>query len=288
MAQRNDRKIVEDFLFRYFRRYARLPPHISSQRKLKEISGVNVEEVFTFLSERIAAPSTNTNVRDEFDGIIWPALVRTVAYTFSKFNANAETKRHYRRFQKGLLRSHDSIVSFNYDTVAENSLTKAWHYAGINGPGGIPVYKPHGSVNWCINPTGTIGIDDNPAVPLIVAPTHLKFTGLQQNQGASKVGYLDQHSQLRLVWEQMESQLQQAKALAFIGYSFPEADLYFSSVLRSVLSRMSKGVLIIIVNPDAWAICQRLASRFAIPIQNFRLFFELKSFVQMKRADLIA
>lgn len=136
MAQRNDRKIVEDFLFRYFRRYARLPPHISSQRKLKEISGVNVEEVFTFLSERIAAPSTNTNVRDEFDGIIWPALVRTVAYTFSKFNANAETKRHYRRFQKGLLRSHDSIVSFNYDTVAENSLTKAWHYAGINGPGG--------------------------------------------------------------------------------------------------------------------------------------------------------
>jgi hypothetical protein len=83
----------------------------------------------------------------------------------------------------------------------------------------------------------------------------------------------------------MESQMKQAKALVFIGYSFPVADLYFSSLLRSVLAERTKAPGIVLVNPDAVAISQRLRARFAIddPVR----LFDLRQFIGMTRQQIL-
>jgi hypothetical protein len=72
----------------------------------------------------------------------------------------------------------------------------------------------------------------------------------------------------------------------FIGYSFPVADLYFSSLLRSVLAERGRSPAIIVVNPDAVAIAGRIASRFAV--SGVTRLFDLRQLVGMKRKDILS
>jgi hypothetical protein len=83
----------------------------------------------------------------------------------------------------------------------------------------------------------------------------------------------------------MEREMRQAKVLVFIGYSFPVADLYFSSVLRSVLAARDATPAVVIVNPDAVAIRDRLLARF--PIETALVYFDLSMFLQINRNQLL-
>jgi len=79
--------------------------------------------------------------------------------------------------------------------------------------------------------------------------------------------------------------MREAKALVFIGYSFPVADLYFSSILRSVLADRDGAPAVAIVNPDAVAIGERLRERFAL--ERIDLHFDVRNFVQDSRKNLL-
>jgi hypothetical protein len=83
----------------------------------------------------------------------------------------------------------------------------------------------------------------------------------------------------------MEREMREAKALVFIGYSFPVADLYFSSILRSVLADRDGAPAVAIVNPDAVAIGERLRERFAL--ERIDLHFDVRNFVQDSRKNLL-
>jgi hypothetical protein len=83
----------------------------------------------------------------------------------------------------------------------------------------------------------------------------------------------------------MEREMREAKALVFIGYSFPVADLYFSSILRSVLADRDGAPAIAIVNPDAVAIAERLRERFAL--ERIDIHFDVRNFVQDSRKNLL-
>ena len=82
-------------------------------------------------------------------------------------------------------------MSFNYDVVFEYSLPYCcvWHYAGVddtNKSRPLPILKPHGSINW-EEVDGEISVEDDPqsfpTMPIIVAPTHLKFIGTGESAG---------------------------------------------------------------------------------------------------------
>jgi len=79
--------------------------------------------------------------------------------------------------------------------------------------------------------------------------------------------------------------MREAKALVFIGYSFPAADLYFSSILRSVLADRDGAPAVAIVNPDAVAIGERLRQRFALG--RIDLHFDIRNFVEGSRKNLL-
>ena len=57
------RKQIESFLFRYFSSYRKVPSRSKPMERRQLLNGIDVEEVFTFLSERARAPSTSSQLR---------------------------------------------------------------------------------------------------------------------------------------------------------------------------------------------------------------------------------
>lgn len=248
------------------------------------LKDVDVEEVFTFLSERARAPASSVSLRT-YANRVWTALLEEFGHVFGRFDASQATRRVYRLLAKNYVRSRDTIVSFNYDTVFERSLrANSWYYDEVgNNNQGLRVLKPHGSINW--QDGETITVNSNPTRCVVVAPTHLKFVQTQGKQDSSTLGYLDRSEQISLIWARMEQEMRQAKALVFIGYSFPVADLYFSSVLRSVLADRGSAPGLVIVNPDAVSIRTRLVNRF--PLSSVVLRYDLGNFVQSNRNQIL-
>lgn len=282
---KKNRRRIESFLFRYFKGYARMPARVKSSSRRAMLGDVNVEEVFTFLSERARAPSTSSGLRRESIKI-WAALISELPRVFGRFKSNADTRAIYKKLSKNFVRARDTIVSFNYDTVFEDSLPskRRWHYEGVvKRRKSVGVLKPHGSINW--QDSDPINITDSPDRALVVAPTHLKFVQSNAEQPQDTVGYLDHSPGIKRVWESMEREMREAKALVFIGYSFPVADLYFSSILRSVLADRDGAPAVAIVNPDAVAIGERLRERFAL--ERIDLHFDVRNFVQDSRKNLL-
>lgn len=220
-------------------------------------------------------------------------MVSEIGNVFGRFGANTKTRSTYHGLLEAHIRRFDAVVSFNYDTVFEDSLpaSENWAYEGVQRTeNALPVLKPHGSVNWQYNiETQCIEVNDHTQKSVVVAPTHLKFVSItSQDSGKAKQadGYLDQCDQIQDIWSSMEEQMKAARALVFIGYSFPIADLYFSSVLRSVLADRDTTPDVVIVNPDAVAISERLTKRFSL--DKVVRYFDLAQFVQASRDDVIS
>lgn len=306
---KNNRKDIESFLFRYFLGYSKAPGKLKASKRRRLLKPIDVEEVFTFLSERTHAPRTSPQFQ-AYTKKIWDALVTEIGEVFSRFEPNGTTKRVFRAFERNHVRAHDTIVSFNYDIVFERSLARLWYYECIDlhhRPRSRRILKPHGSINWNEDKgkISSYGVNDGyPEVPVVVAPTHLKFIGRGEapeerdadsnevhtngvNDGPIReIGYLNQSRQIADVWGAMEGAMRAARSFVFIGYSFPPSDLYFSSVLRSVLATRDEQPQIVIVNPDAMAIRSRLSSRFSIPAGRIRTFQDIQSFNQVNRKQI--
>jgi len=296
---RYNRFEIEGFLFRYFLNYGKTPSRATAIARRKLLKPINVEEVFTFLSERNTAPGVTPQLRARTKKV-WRALIEEVGSVFSRFLPNRATRKTYKDFRKKHVRSHDTIVSFNYDTIFEHSLPTSfrWYYGAIDETHrshALRVLKPHGSVNWQEIEGGITNKKKNfPRQPTIVAPTHLKFVGLgnqieeSENDDERLVGYLNQSPQISEVWRLMENEMKEAKAWVFVGYSFPPSDLYFSSVLRSTIANRKSEPLIVIVNPDSMAISMRLQSRFMVSADKIKTYSDLQTFNQITRHQLLS
>jgi SIR2-like domain len=303
-----NRDTIESFLFRYFLGYKKKPSRTKAVERRKKLKSIDVEEVFTFLSERNHAPRTSQQFQ-LYTKQVWEALVEEIGQVFSRFKPNTKTRKVYKELRKQHIRSHDTVVSFNYDVIFEDSVPNNfhWYYEAIDDQhsyNAFRILKPHGSINWEEKEAdGQIEVKDFVDAPIIIAPTHLKFIGTGKNDPKenndsdesdksnpalqTRIGYLNQSQQIADVWGAMEREMRSAKALVFIGYSFPPSDLYFSSVLRSVLTIRKKLPHVVIVNPDAMAIRARLHSRFSIPLNQIRTFSDLQTFNQISRERLM-
>lgn len=284
------RSRIESFLFRYFMGYRKVPSRSTPAERRRMLNAIDVEEVFTFLSERARAPSTTPQLRT-YAKEVWLDLVAEVGNVFRHFQANVQTRQIYRSLLKNHVRSYDAVVSFNYDTVFEDSLPKSypWAYEGIEDVKGcLPVLKPHGSVNWAMSESNSIIRTSAPARCVVVAPTHLKFIARsdEEQRAPEYAGYLDQATQIQQVWAALEREMKESRALVFIGYSFPVADLYFSSLLRSVLATRDSAPGVVIVNPDAVSLAERISRRFTIG--KLVRYFDMSQFVQASRANVFS
>lgn len=182
---------------------------------------------------------------------------------------------HHRNLAKIILRKNADVISFNWETLLEDSLveTKEWSY--IDGytvsfeevvnqndandtivDSKFKVLKPHGSINWYINKES-----NEQALRLIVPLSRDKrrstvtelleksrtfgnntfcFSCIQQ---PGKSGFID-----KKIHEQIIEKLEKAEKIIIIGFSFNPNDKDVKSEFSDINYR--KGVVVEYVNPD--------------------------------------
>jgi hypothetical protein len=97
----DNRNNIESFLFRYFLGYGKAPGRSNSAARRKMLNGIDVEEVFTFLSERNHAPRTSIQFQ-AYTKKVWEVLLVEIGQVFTRFRPNVDTRRVFRSF----LRNH--------------------------------------------------------------------------------------------------------------------------------------------------------------------------------------
>ncbi len=140
-----------------------------------------------------------------------------------------------------------AIISFDWDALIEQSLQKAhvpWSYSSFFVDG-VPVLKPHGSINWSkhveqglraedpvwrpIRPGSTLSFYERDPVsdPFRNGPNYdlryMIFPGDHQKDLTGKGS--------SLIWHEIEEALRESERVVFIGYSLPIYDTDFSSQL---------------------------------------------------------
>lgn len=168
------------------------------------------------------------------------------------------------------LRNEDTVISFNYDVLIDEALTrlstgiwKAYPGYGISISAGadewsaarkrgafasknyLRLLKPHGSLHWSLQdaeakrlelrgePYGAEAVRDN-----IIPPTWDKA--------------ILQEWPWKPIWKQASQMLQRTRCLIVIGYSVPQTDLTSQALIRSSLSNGNLR-LIVVANPDPLA-----------------------------------
>ena len=154
------------------------------------------------------------------------------------------------------LTDEDTILTFNYDTLIEESFGRdtVWTPRGGYGDGvhGITAHwckrwfkdreipslqkstvrllKLHGSINWTTYKTGHVKLKDRPFVVRAGWEEKVSILPPGWNKKINIHPY-------KLLWKEARLRLEQCQTLIIIGYSLPEADLLakalFSEVVRS-------------------------------------------------------
>ena len=150
------------------------------------------------------------------------------------------------------------VVSFNWDILVERSLSEAdvhWSYSSATQ--GIPVIKPHGSINWSsfaqnknlsnsysgwapTAPGSTLSFD---------ATDPLKNPDLQEINSDLRYCLFpgdpdlpQTHSDLDLLWSDVEAVIARSDRIVFMGYSLPAYDTFAAQQLAHLCA--SKEVIV--------------------------------------------
>ena len=189
---------------------------------------------------------------------------RALAFEASRFLRNVrgeddERWKPYRDWAKSLSPEHDSIVTFNYDTLLE-TLGKPFHVVmppSMAGPDGVvpdrtvpngtvPVFKLHGSADWETDESFSLrcvrnknAVDQN--VPLAIAAP-----------GRSKASISG--SLFKPIWDEAKVKLREAAEVVVIGYSFPKTDALARMTLLDSIAGDSSNARVrratLVLGPD--------------------------------------
>jgi len=163
------------------------------------------------------------------------------------------------------VRAGDTLITFNYDTVVEESMPNDVHWTPRDGYGvdasgithnwakswlgdhkldstarsKVELLKLHGSVNWVLYRTGKVRLKPRPYVvrSRMGKPTFDKAAVLPPgwHKRVNKNPY-------RALWRKARLRLEKCAAIAVIGYSLPETDLIAHALfLEASRMRESRG-----------------------------------------------
>ncbi len=192
----------------------------------------------------------------------------------------AQPNKFHESLARRALRSAQlSIVTTNYDVCVERALNGAYRYGGIEdlSQDTTSVLKLHGSLNWfaCSSCDEVVaaGLEDIEALtrarlfPVVSQCPECNATAphLIVPPVGNKIA---EHPVLLEVRQQTESALRRAPVVAFVGYSFSEADEYvLKMVSRAVAASATK---IIVFDTDVESV-QRLAAFLAAHARGYDL-----------------
>ena len=253
----------------------------------------DIEELLTALSvneELLPVLEAGGEFNEESVRTARSRLLRQIAEWFHQIHNERTPQKEalLHKFWERHAREATVIISFNWDYELDRKLfndepTRANYGLNGNRRKGRPVLlKPHGSLNWYLEPSAQ-HLSDNRTealyrvsgdgedesvyrflpwraqksksereyVPWIVPPTHFKRF---------------RHPMLRELWDTSVRALSTAKRVYFLGYSQPEADWHSRYILRCGFYNQENGAphngtrrkatgqaSVIVVNPDPGA-----------------------------------
>lgn len=157
-----------------------------------------------------------------------------------------------------------SFVSFNYDLCLENKLKEAGisffypNFTDDMGTNGVPIFKPHGSLNWWHGYDGFVRLKEDWCQPIMIKENsyHLEnsprsFSKYQpaiipldilKEELFNEVGQQRLHDHFMRISMEVGKAVERADKIIIIGYSFPSADAHVRWLMRAGTRGMfSKG-----------------------------------------------
>ena len=271
---------------------------------------INIEEVFTFLDIGERMYPKGSRYQKGF------RICRRCLEQFITTSLTVKSEGfHCEHLMKILfeLKPADSIISFNWDTIADFTLQRTGRpiYRGYldlmkSEPLRVTDFtmrgvllKLHGSLNWmvCSNPRCSVhgkirlGVKgrklqdfmdlytcpkcgNKNCTPFIVPPTSNKL--------------IKQGSFLHKLWLIARNKLPRTKRIIFIGYSFPTTDFYSEWLFRQIYFLQEYRPEIVVVNPEMKKKDSALARRYRSLFKGCRIavFGKLEEFIEVSR-DLL-
>jgi len=183
-----------------------------------------------------------------------------VAYSFKKEISNICNKRHDFTLINELkeLGRGDALISFNWDTLAENIVMKMLEESLIQSPDPdsskyIQLIKPHGSLSWVHKKDGTVifkegskprlnpmtenDVDEDEAEPLVLGAVPVKSEIIEEVQRGDHIKVFTTISDQ---WRETIRVISQADEVVVLGYSFPNEDTYGRFLLREAVRNRPK------------------------------------------------
>jgi len=212
-------------------------------------------------------------------------FTRAVDTLLRKAHGTEACKHHMKLL--GKMRSADTVVTFNYDLVAERALKKlpempdfgSWIYGFASKPENaenVPaLYKLHGSVNWVYeDDSETFNVRQEDWSDFDGEPGYRSHSGF-----AIMLPYWDkkvEEQPWNRIWERAAARLKKSSRLIVWGYSLPLTDLKASELMRLSLGR---GCLedVCVIDPSGEV---RTRWRAMFPKQRFWPYDDIEEFLE--------
>ena len=274
----------------------------------EEWRGINVEDVFSFVDIGAKMYSRGTIYQRGFERSR-AALIDFIVMMLMVRSDGQHCELLMQLILK--LKSSDSIISFNYDTISDFTLqcVKAPQYRTYATlmSGRLPrvkdyegsgvLLKLHGSVNWRQCPNSKCRFHRVPHIPF--KNKSKKLPGLMTGSfdECLSCGHkrpepaiippmttksIDKHNFYNRLWNIARVQLPRFDKIIFIGYSFPPNDAYTEWLFRQLRFVKRKPAQIIVVNPEATRRRHPVALRYASIFRGFHIEYhhDFETFVK--------
>lgn len=270
--------------------------------------GINVEEVLSFVDIGSRMYSRGATYQKGFS-IARSSLIQFIVMMLMTRTDGQHCELLMELFLS--LRPRDSIISFNYDTLADHTLqrVKKSHfraYANLMS-GKFPrvrdyasrgiLLKLHGSVNWRVCTNRQCRYYKRPYIPFTTKKRVLPRIfggGFGDCLGCGEKRHetaiippmteksLDRHDFFHRLWLIARAQLPRFDRIVFVGYSFPSNDAYSDWLFRQLRFIDQKRPQIIVVNPEALKSRNPVRQRYVSLFRGFDIDFygTLASFVE--------
>ena len=172
-----------------------------------------------------------------------------------------ETALAYKNFATWLgMKRKSGIISLNWDLQAELLLTQAnlsWSYSAGSG---VPIIKPHGSINWRTHVRKGLSAE-YPHWELLGPDSKLSYDSIKPLSNPDPDGinrnlnyfllpgdpdHPETDKDVKWLWSEANRLISMAEIIVFIGYSLPDYDSYAQMFFK----RTVKGKRVIAINPS--------------------------------------
>jgi hypothetical protein len=159
------------------------------------------------------------------------------------------------------VKSGDTLVSFNYDTIAERLAARLGCQldARPRGGAGVAFAKPHGSASWtldlCKRSVDWLSLDGTPLVtslrtdhvdvgrePLVLGAVPIKSELIREVQTSCGIPLI--YDVVACQWRVLVEAVRDAKRIVLVGYRFPAEDLYGRFLIKEGLRLRRNSVAI--------------------------------------------